>query len=224
MQATYKATPIRSGIKLAVAALLIVALLPAALALSNLVSGLSNPFATTRQEKVQPAVLQSLQDLADYHAASANLQSVVEVSNNADYVPSFIVGDDAKLLAVGSVDAVVDFSNLGSTAVVVAPDGKSLTVTLPAPHLADPKVDLDNSQILSHSRGLLNRVGGIFSEDPTPDAGLYQLGSQALADAATQTDVVARAETNTTAMLTGMFQSAGFKKVTVAYIDPAAAR
>jgi hypothetical protein len=215
-----KVAPVRSGIKLAITALLVVALLPMALAVSGFLSGLSNPFGTTRHENVQPAILQSLQDLADFHAASANLQSVVEVSHDADYVPSFIVGDDAKFLAVGSVDAVVDFASLGTNAIQIS--GKDVTITLPAPHLADPALDLDNSQVLSHDRGLLNRVGGVFADDPTPDQSLYKLGSSAIGDAAAQTDVIARAKTNTTALLTAALENLGFKTVTVVYVDPAA--
>src|SRR3954468_24740858 len=108
---------VRSGVKLGIAAVLIMLLAPFVSNLSGILGALPNPFATERHERVQPPVLKSLQDLADYHAATANLQAVVEVSHDASYVPSFIQGDDTKFLAVGSVDATVNFSELGSTAV-----------------------------------------------------------------------------------------------------------
>lgn len=213
---------IRSGLKLGIAAVIVILLAPFAANLGHIFGALPNLFGTERHERVQPPVLKSLQDLAEYHAATANLQAVVEVSHDADYVPSFIQGDDTKFLAVGSVDASVDFSHLGSTAIQTSPDGKSVTVTLPAPTYAAPHIDLDNSQVLSRDRGLLDRVGGMFTSDPTNDQGLYQLGDQALSDAAAQTGLLDRAKTNTTDMLTSMLRGLGYQQVNVQFVEPAA--
>ena len=154
---------VRSGLKLGIAAVIVILLAPFAANLGHVFGAIPNLFGTERHERVQPPVLKSLQDLAEYHAATANLQTVVEISHDASYVPSFIAGDDTKFLAVGSVDASVDFSRLASTAIEVSPDGKSVTVTLPAPTYAAPHLDLDNSQILSRDRGLVNRVGDVFT-------------------------------------------------------------
>ena len=222
MASVPRAGVVRSGFKLGIAAVIVILLAPFAANLSHLFGALPNLFGSERHERVQPPVLKSLQDLAEYHAATANLQSVVEVSHDASYVPSFIQGDDTKFLAVGSVDASVNFSQLGSTAIQTSPDGKSVTVTLPAPTYSEPHLDLDNSQVLSRERGLLDRVGGVFTSDPTNDQGLYQLGDQALRDAAPKTGLLDRAKTNTTDMLTSMLRGLGFQNVTVKYIEPAA--
>ncbi|CAN5138264.1 hypothetical protein BH18ACT4_BH18ACT4_07940 [soil metagenome] len=211
---------IRSGMKLAVAALAVIALAPFASRVSHLLGALPNPFTTERHERVQPPVLQSLQDLSEYHAATANLQAVVELSHDAEYVPSFIVGDDATFLATGSVDAVVDFSELTGDAIRTSEDGKTVTVTLPAPRYDQADLDLENSQVLSRSRGLLNRVGGVFGSDPTPDQALYKLGETALTDAAADTELLERARTNTTATLTALIQELGYENVTVVFDEP----
>ena len=89
---------VRSGFKLGIAAVLVILLAPFAANLSNLLAALPNPFATERHERVQPPVLKSLQDLSEYHAASANLQAVVEVSHDASYVPSFLAGERTLIL------------------------------------------------------------------------------------------------------------------------------
>jgi len=212
---------VRSGLKLGIAAVIVILLAPFAANLGHLFGAIPNLFGTERHERVQPPVLKSLQDLAEYHAATANLQTVVEISHDASYVPSFIAGDDTKFLAVGSVDASVDFSRLASTAIEVSPDGKSVTVTLPAPMYAAPHLDVDNSQVLSRDRGLVNRVGDVFT-DPGDDQPLYQLSDQALRDAATKTDLIERAKTNTSGMLTGMLRGVGFNNVTVKFLEPAA--
>jgi hypothetical protein len=209
-------------VKLAIAALLVMVLLPFAGGLSSLLAAVPNPFASERHERVAPPVLKSLQDLSEYHAATANLDSVVEVSNDATYVPSFIKGDDATFLASGSVDAIVDFSTLGSDAIVTSEDGKSVTVTLPAPTYAEPHLNLETSQVLSHSRGILDRVGDALTDDPGDNQDLYRLGEQALREAAPQTELLDRAKANTETMLKSMLKELGYKDVTVTYAEPPA--
>jgi len=207
-------------LKLGIAAVIVILLAPFASNLGHIFGAIPNLFGSQRHERVQPPVLKSLQDLADYHAATANLQAVVEVSHDADYIPSFIKGDDTKFLAVGSVDATVNFSQLASTAIVVSPDGKSVTVSLPAPTYAGAHLDLDNSQVLSRDRGLFDRVGGVFDSEPTNDQGVYRLGEQALSDAATKTGLLDRAKTNTSDMLTQMLRNLGFEHVNVQFVEP----
>src|SRR3954452_8096812 len=54
---------IRSGVKLGLAAVIVIMLAPFAMNLSHLLEALPNPFATEKHEAVQPPVLKSLQDL-----------------------------------------------------------------------------------------------------------------------------------------------------------------
>jgi hypothetical protein len=210
---------IRSGVKLGIAAVIVILLAPFASNLGHLLEALPNPFATEKHEQVQPPVLKSLQDLSDYHAATANLQAVVEVSHDASYLPSFLAGESTKMLAVGSVDAVVDFRGLGENAIQKSADGKSVTVTLPAPGYAPPHMDLQNSQVLAHDRGLMTRLGDVFT-NPGDDKAAYQLGDKALAGAAAQSGVLDRAKDNTTAMLTSMLKGLGYQNVTVNFLPP----
>jgi len=209
-------------VRIAVAIVLVIVLAPFAMNLSHILGALPNPFATEHHERVQPPVLKSLQDLSEYHASSANLSAVVEDSHDASYVPSFLAGDSTTFLAVGSVDGVIDFRTLPESAIQVSPDGKSVAVTLPSPTYAPVHLDLDNSQVLSHDRGLANRIGDVFT-DPADDKAVYQLGSQALQDAAAQSGVLDKAKANATSMITGMLHQLGFTNVTVTYVEPAPA-
>ena len=166
-------------------------------------------------------MLKSLQDLSDYRATTANFRPW----SRCHTTPATCRRSSkatTRSSAVGSVDASVDFSQLASTAIQTSTDGKSVTVTLPAPTYAGPHLDLDNSQILSRERGLLNRVGGMFTSDPTDDQSLYQLGDQALSDATAKTGLIDRTKTNTTGMLTGMLHGLGYQNVTVKFVEPAA--
>jgi hypothetical protein len=219
MAASPRFGAIRSGVKLGIAAVIVILLAPFASNLSHILEGLPNPFASEKHEHVAPPVLKSLQDLSEYHAATANLQSVVEVSHDPSYVPSFLAGESTKMLAVGSVDAVVDFRVLGENAIQRSPDGKAVTVTLPQPTYAAPHMDLENSQVLSHDRGLMTRIGDAFT-NPGDDKSVYQLGDKALAEAAQQSGVIDRAKGNTSAMLTAMLKQLGYENVTINFLPP----
>jgi hypothetical protein len=112
---------------------------------------------------------------------------------------------------------VVDFSKLGGKALVVSSDRRSVTVRLPHAQIADVRVDPSRSQVLDRKRGVLDRIGSVFSENPTSERELYVLAEKRLRAAAAASGLQARADTNTRRMLTALFQSLGFDDVTVRF-------
>src|SRR4051812_49073136 len=96
----------------------------------NLFDLIPNPFHHTTTDRSQPVLLQRLSDISEYKAATAELQVLIDVEDGIDFVPSFIAGQRVTFLAGGTVDASIDFSDLGGSAVKV--DGDSVTITLPA--------------------------------------------------------------------------------------------
>lgn len=186
--------------------------------LSNL-----NPFADKTVDRSPPAVLKSISKLSEYHAATARLQQVVDVEHDVAHVPSFIAGTRTTMLASGSVDAVVDFGRLDKRNVRVSEDGKAATLTLPAPRLAKPQVDLEHSRILGRERGLVNRVGSLFKDGSAPQRAMLLRAQRKLAKAAAaDRQLPAAARRNTTRMLTGLLRGLGVERVTVRYQAPAA--
>jgi hypothetical protein len=166
-------------------------------------------------------LLQALEDLTEYRAAEGTFQVVVDVEESTRFVPSIIRGERTSFLATGSVAASVDFSGLGEDAVVVSDDGKSVRITLPRAVLSDPTVDPEGSYVLDRDRGLLDRVGSAFSDSPTSERELYLLAEEKLRVAATEADLVDRAESNTEDMLEAMLESLGFEQVTITFADDA---
>src|SRR3954453_10234243 len=77
-----------------------------------LVTGPLNPFGTDTKDRSQPVLMKSLENLSDYHAATANMQVVVDVEEDAGLLPSFIKGERTLFVAAGTVDAAVDFRGL----------------------------------------------------------------------------------------------------------------
>jgi hypothetical protein len=181
---------------------------------------LPNPFEKHSVDRSQPALLEKLSDLSEYRASSAELQVLIDVEDDVRFVPSLIAGQRVTFLAGGSVDAAVDFSDLGGDNVVV--DGDTVTVTLPAPRIVDVDVDPDRSYVVNRDRGILDRIGGVFSDNPTGEQELYQLAEDKLRAAADDSELVDRAEANTKKMLTALLKSLGFEKVTVVFEEPPA--
>lgn len=175
------------------------------------------PFGSESVDRTGPSLLTSLADLEEYHAATGSFQVVVDLERGRRFVPSLLSGERTTFLATGSVDAVVDFTGLDGDAVTTSEDGRTATFSLPPARLDDPDVDLANSRVLSRDRGLLDRVGGLFSDSPTSERKVTALAEDNIADAAAESDLRRRAEENTRDMLTGLARALGYTEVVVRF-------
>ena len=92
-----------------------------------------------------------------------------------------------------------------------------MTVTLPEPTLAKPVVDPARSHVANRDRGLVNRIAGVFTDNPTSERELYLTAQQRLAKAAKGSELRARAEANTDEMLQGLLGKLGFERVNVVF-------
>jgi len=178
---------------------------------------LHSPFTTVTKDHSPPPVLTELRDLSDFHAAQAQFEVTLDLEKDVKYVPSAIAGERVQFLGVGTVDAVVDFGSIGAGAVQMSDDNKSVVVTLPGPYAMDPVLDHKQSHVMNRDRGLLNRLGGIFNDNPTSEASLYDAAMTKMADAAAQTDLLQRAQEHTTFVLTGMLKGMGFEKIDIVF-------
>ena len=206
-----------------IAALLgaLVVVLVAVIALGGLPS--LNPFATEQRDRTGPAVLRSIERLSQYRAATANLEVVVDVEQDAKYLPDFLKGERTLFVAAGNVDAQVDFRGLKGDAIVVSEDRRSATITLPAPTLSEARVDPKRSRVVSRNRGLLDRAESIFEDSPTGDREFFLLAQRKLL-AAAQADpgLLRTAQRNTRDTLTGLLRGLGFERVVISFAEPPA--
>lgn len=178
---------------------------------------LPNPFERERVDRSGPALLERLEDLSEYRAASAQLQELIDVEDDTRFLPSFLSGERVSFLAHGTVDAVVDFAALTDGSIVVNDDRTSVRVTLPRARIDTVRIDPDESRVLNRERGVLDRLGSVFSDNPTSERELYQLAEEKLRDAAADSELQARAETNTRRMLHALFGTLGFDDITVVF-------
>jgi len=178
---------------------------------------IDSPFSTVAKDHSPPPVLLELRDLSDFHAAQAQFEVTLDLEKDVKYVPSAIAGERVQFVGVGTVDAVVDFESLGAGAVKISDDAKSVTITLPAAYAMKPVLDHDQSHVMNRDRGLLNRLGGIFNDNPTSEASLYDAAIAKMADSARQTDLIDKAEEHTTIVLTSMMKAMGFENIDIVF-------
>jgi hypothetical protein len=179
-----------------------------------------NPFGAREVDRSQPVLLKAIEDLEVFKAATGNFQVVVDLEEGSRGIPLVIKGERTLFVAGGSVDAEVDFAGIGEGAIKVSGDGERVEVTLPRARLTQARVDPAQSRVFSRERGLLDRLGSVLSDNPTSERELYQLAQAKMQAAAAQSDLLARAEQNTRAMLEGMLRSLGYSDVTVTFRDP----
>jgi Protein of unknown function (DUF4230) len=180
-----------------------------------------NPFATETKDRSQPVLLKSLESLSEYRAASAQLQVIVDVEEDATYLPAWLKGEKTLLVASGNVDAGVNFAGLDEDSLRVSDDRRAVTVTLPQPVLSDPELNLSRTRVFDRDRGLLDRVEGAFSDSPTEERSLLLLAEEKLAAAAAaDSGLRSAARQNTRTMLEGMMRGLGFSRVTVRFRAP----
>jgi hypothetical protein len=185
--------------------------------LRGLLPGIPNPFAAETIDRTAPALLRSIQDLSEYRAATGHFEVIVDIERETR-LPDALLGERTLFVAVGNVDATVDFRGLGADAVAVSADGRSATVRLPRARLAPAALDLDQSYVYDRRRGILTGIGELLGGDPDRDRQLY-LTAQAKLDEAAAADsgLKERAEENTGLLLESLLRSLGFADVAVRF-------
>jgi len=183
----------------------------------DLIPAFKNPFATEVTDRSQPVLLVSIRDLKRFVGAEGNFQVVIDLQENKRFIPDILFNERTLFVGAGTVEAYVDFSNLNESAIVTSPDGKQITITLPNPELGKPNIDNQNSRVFAQERGLFNRVGDLFGNDPNQLQQMYRLAEDKIGTAAKDSELDKRAAANTEAMLKSLLHSLGYEVVIVCW-------
>jgi hypothetical protein len=203
-----------TAVAVALAVLLVVF---AVVQVRGLVQGVGQRAGGQTVDRSGPVLLQSVRDLSRYEAATGSFQVVVDLEQDAGFLPTAIIGQRTLFVAIGTVDAFVDFGHLGDGAITVTPDGRSAAVRLPHAALDRPNLDHQRSYVFAQERGIVDRVQAFFAQAPNEQAQLYQVAERKIGDAATQSGLAGRAETNTRTMLQDMLRGLGYQQVTITF-------
>lgn len=168
-----------------------------------------NPFQSQRTDRSQPALLKSIKDISQYHAAVGNFETVLDVEDNIAGIPTLITGRRTLFVAAGTVDAYVDLSGLAEKDLTLSADGKSATVHLPEAQLDKPNLDHDRSYVFSQDRGVVDAIADAI--EPPQQAQFFKLAETKMTTAAEESELRKQASENTKVMLTGLFSSLGIQ-------------
>ncbi|MFF4099090.1 DUF4230 domain-containing protein [Streptomyces sp. NPDC001903] len=202
----------RIAVALAVAAALVVLV-----ARFGPLPGFGGLFGEESRDRSGPALLKSIQDMDRYEAAVGNFQVVVDLEKDAAFLPDAIRGTRTLYVGAGTVGGYVELGGLGERSVSVNGDRTKASIRLPHAVLGSAALDPDRSYAVSKQRGLLDRIGDLFSDNPAGEQAVQKLAVQHINEAARDSGLAERAEKNTTAMLEGLLRSLGFREVTVSY-------
>ncbi|WP_255767598.1 DUF4230 domain-containing protein [Pseudarthrobacter sulfonivorans] len=195
-------------------ALVVVGALIAVLAVAGVNMNGFNPFQSIRTDRSQPALLKSIKDVSQYHAAIGNFEVVVDVEDGAGWMPDIIAGRRTLFVAAGTVNTYVDLSGLADKDLMLSPDGKTVTVRLPEAQLDRPNLDHDRSYVFSQARGVLDQIADAI--EVPQQAQFFKLAETKITTAAEESELRKQAQDNTQAMLTGMFSRLGLQ---VTFLD-----
>jgi hypothetical protein len=175
-----------------------------------------DPFGTDEVDRSQPVLLRSIEDLGELRTARANLQVVVDLEEESA-LPDFLLGERTLFVAAGTVDVAVDLRRARVTTA-----GDTATITVPPPRTTPPRLDLQRSRVYDRDRGVLDRIGDVFSDDGADSQRVYAAAERKLAEAATQDGTLARtARENTQRVLAGLGRALGFTRVVVRFAETA---
>jgi hypothetical protein len=186
----------------------------------NVLPSFDNPFGDRTVDRSQPVLLQSMRDLHRYVAADGTFQVIVDLQENKENVPDFLVNRRTLFVGTGTVEAYVDFGSLAGDALEIDETKKSIELTLPAPDQSTAALDMAKSYVVAEERGLFNRIGDAFREDPNKQQRVYQLAQERITEAARSSGMDQRARDNTQLMLQSLFARLGYTTVTVTFANP----
>ena len=186
----------------------------------NVLPSFDNPFSDKETDRSQSVLLQSMRDLSRYVAADGTFQVIVDLQENKENIPEFLVNQRTLFVGSGSVEAYVDFSSLAEGAIVVDEANNTAKITLPAPQLTQAALDMERSYVVAEERGLLNRIGDAFKEDPNQQQRVYQEAQKRITEAARSSGLDQRARENTQKMLESLLARLGYTSITVTYANP----
>lgn len=187
----------------------------------SLLPRFSNPVKEKEVDRSAPPLLISLEDQADLIASSGTLEVLVDREVDVNWMPGFLAGERIVYQAVGSVDGIVTISDVTSRITVDPETGERVvTFTVPAPHLGDVHLDLENSKVVSSNSGLFNRVADFFRDNPGELQELQRMGEAKIEAAALEAGVLEKAEDSARETLTDLAMKAGADDVIVVFVEP----
>lgn len=138
-------------------------------------------------------------------------------SGLAAELPDFVSSERITGLYEGQVDATVDLSGLDASDVTIDEEANAITIRVPEPVLGPPRINRENSEIIAHERGVVQRFEDAVGDTNLDMAALDEEAEGKIAQAARESDLPRMARDNGAATLEQLGQAMGYDEVTVEY-------
>lgn len=208
---------------------LTLALVAVAVLATLLLARLLDPFGWFEPEDVNSATAEDvtlieIRDAAELKVATGafSVPVVVDVERTGlrERLPGLVDSEQIVAIYYGDVDATIDLRGLTAEGIVADPEARTIEVTVPAPVLSRPSIDHDKSRIVSHQRGLLQRLEDAAGEGSlVAKEDLDAAGVQAIARAADESGLDQTARENGEEFLRLMVERMGYEEVTIKYAE-----
>lgn len=182
-------------------------------------------FAPAVQE--EPAVageptLIAIRETAELKAATGTYSVPVEIdleqTGLRQRLPDFLTQEKIIAIYQADVDATIDLRGLTADSIDADPQTRTITLRVPPPELSRPAIDPENSRIVSHDRGALQRVEDAFGESSLAvKEQLDAAAVEAIDMAARQSDLPQTARANGIQFLTLLCERMGYDHITIEY-------
>jgi hypothetical protein len=161
-----------------------------------------------------PVVITEVRELSRLEGVTYHVERVVDLKDEQRHLFGLVAADDAILLvASGDVIAGVDLGRLQPSDVVLAEDGRSVTLRLPPAEVFSAR--LDNTRTYVHSR----RTDLLAQRHESLETRARQAAEETLRAAAEDAGMLKRAEDSVARTVTSLVRSLGFQDVRVHFGD-----
>ncbi|MDO5500968.1 MAG: DUF4230 domain-containing protein [Propionibacteriaceae bacterium] len=170
--------------------------------------------------------LLEIREAADLQVATGRFSVPVIVdapprSGLRERLPEFVDGERIVAIYQGDVNATIDLRGLGAEGVTADPVARTITLRVPEPRLSSPAIDHEKSQIVSHTRGIVQRLEDAAGEGVLlVKEDLDREAVSAIAQAAEDSNLRETGRTNGRHFLTALCQRLGYEQVTIEFVAP----
>ncbi len=166
-------------------------------------------FATvwTINSQKDTAVIQQIRTLNRWETSSYTIEQIIDNGTSGNIFQRFLFGNRILLIAHGSVTGGFDLANISNNSIHT--DGKTITVTLPAPQILATSLDESQTRIYDRQKGLLVPENNNLESDARLSA------VNKIRQAACTGGILQSASDNAKKQLTTMLQALGFVTITI---------
>lgn len=157
-------------------------------------------------------VVVAVRDLARLESTSYHVERVIDLTSRQARLGGLLEAEDSILLvAAADVVAGVDLGAMRDGDVVIEPDARRATITLPRATILSARLDNDRTYVHQRETDLLARRNPGLETDARREA------ERTLADAALEAGILERAETNAARTVEALIRSLGYEHVDVRF-------